>query len=214
MGYIRIKNFQQNTREELDAAIKELEDKGALRNGLVLDLRNNPGGLLDQAVSVSDRFLSDGTIVTTVGGSARVREEKKATRKGSLKDIPILILVNNGSASASEIVTGALKNNGRALVSGETTFGKGTVQVLYEIDDPRDKTAALKLTIAQYLTPGDKSIQSVGDVPDIELFEASVDKDFIPSPGKGSPHGKKGSPTTSRKGSGTRGNAPCLPALC
>jgi len=179
VGYVRVKSFQQNTLSELKESLDKLEKTGALREGLVLDLRNDPGGLLDQAVAVSDLFLNDGTIVTTVGGSARVREEKKAKRQGTLAEIPMVVLVNRGSASASEIVTGALKNNERALVVGERTFGKGSVQVLYEIEDPRDKTAALKLTIAQYLTPGDKSIQSVGILPDLYMYPVTLSKEHM-----------------------------------
>lgn len=179
VGYVRVKSFQQNTLSDLKKALQELEDKGAMREGLVFDLRNDPGGLLDQAVGVSDLFLDDGTIVTTVGGSAKIREERKATRQGTLRKVPIVVLVNRGSASASEIVTGALKNNNRAIVLGERTFGKGSVQVLYELEDPRNKTAALKLTIAQYLTPGDKSIQSVGIVPDIYTYAVTLREDAI-----------------------------------
>jgi len=174
IGYIKIKNFQQNTYSDLKRAMGELTAEGSLKNGLVLDLRNDPGGLLDQAVDVSDLFLADGTIVTTVGGGARIREEKKATRSGTEQNLPLVVLVNSGSASASEIVAGALKNNDRALIVGEQTFGKGSVQVLYEIRDQLERTAALKLTVAQYLTPGDQSIQSVGVVPDIVLYPVSI----------------------------------------
>lgn len=174
IGYIRIKNFQQNTTDDVRAAITSLEHKGALSKGLVLDLRDDPGGLLEQAIAISDLFLEDGTIVSTVGNSARVREEKKATQEGTLAPVPLVVITNSGSASASEIVTGALKNNDRAVIIGERTFGKGSVQVLYDLKDQRDETAALKLTIAQYLTPGDRSIQSVGIAPDIALYPVTL----------------------------------------
>ncbi len=170
IGFVKIKNFQQNTFRELNEALTELKDEGALTRGLVIDLRDDPGGLLDQAVQISDLFLNKGTIVTTVGGGARIREEKKATRRNTLARVPIAVLVNSGSASASEIVTGALKNNDRAVVLGEQTFGKGTVQVFYELEDPLHRIAGLKLTIAQYLTPGDESIQSIGIVPDVVMY--------------------------------------------
>lgn len=163
IGYVEISNFQANTHDDLVVHLDRLrEEMGEIR-GLVLDLRNNPGGLLDQAIQVSDTFLDDGTIVTTVGEGARLREERKATEEGTEPFYPIVVLVNHGSASASEIVAGALQNHGRAMIVGERTFGKGSVQVLYEFLDG----SALKLTIAQYLTPGDISIQSVGIVPDV-----------------------------------------------
>ena len=124
----------------------------------MLDLRGNPGGLLEQAVRVADRFVASGPLVTTVGYGAKVRQPKMATRDGTEKTLPIVVLVDETSASASEIVAGALKNHNRALIVGQRTFGKGSVQVIYDNQDD----SALKLTIAQYLTPGDESIQSVG----------------------------------------------------
>src|SRR5262249_53673186 len=136
------------------------------------DLRSNPGGLLDQAIKVADAFVDQGTIVTTVGYANKQREEKRAS-PGDQPHIPMAVLVNHGSASASEIVAGALKNLDRAVVIGLRTFGKGSVQVLYDNDDG----SALKLTIAQYLTPGDVSIQSVGITPDVVLEKVAVDKE-------------------------------------
>ncbi len=176
IGYVRIKNFQQNTGHDLDEQIEKLEKeaKGPLR-GVVVDLRNNPGGLLEQAIRVSDKFLSSGDIVTTVGYGNKLREPKRAQWSGSDVDYPVAVLVNNGSASASEIVAGALRNLDRAVIIGEQTFGKGSVQVLYEFAD----SLALKLTIAQYLTPGGISIQNVGVMPDIELRPAMIEKDSI-----------------------------------
>ena len=171
IGYIRLKQFQANTTDELDAGIAELGRRERLK-GLVLDLRGNPGGLLDQAARVADRFLEDGVIVSTVGTSDG-REEKRATKRGTEPNYPIVVLVIESSASASEIVAGALKNQDRAIVVGQTTFGKGSVQLVF----PRvtADNAALKLTIAQYLTPGDVSIQGVGVAPDIELDPMTAD---------------------------------------
>lgn len=174
IGYVQIRNFQGNTHDDLMEALATLEENGPL-TGLVLDLRNNPGGLLAQAIAISDTFLSEGTIVTTVGIGDQLREENAATRHTTQGDYPIVVLVNPGSASASEIVAGALKNHDRAVIVGDTTFGKGSVQVLYAFPDD----SALKLTIAQYLTPGDVSIQGVGIVPDIRMVPVSIDEDFI-----------------------------------
>ncbi len=149
-----------------------MKKSGELK-GLVLDLRGNPGGLLDQAAKVVDTFVSDGPIVATVGNPSEGREEKVAHGDGTEPNYPLAVLVNGSSASASEIVTGALKNHDRAVVIGETTFGKGSVQLVFT--DLPDK-AALKLTIAQYLTePGDVSIQGVGVTPDIELDPMTAD---------------------------------------
>ncbi|HET9957561.1 MAG TPA: MXAN_5808 family serine peptidase [Polyangiaceae bacterium] len=171
VGYIRLKQFQASSSDELDDALNELSKKERLR-GLVLDLRNNPGGLLDQAAKIADRFLDDGVIVTTVGNSEG-RDEKRAARKGTEPNYPIVVLVNEASASASEIVAGALKNQDRSIIVGQTTFGKGSVQLVFPRITPEN--AALKLTIAQYLTPGDVSIQGVGVAPDVELDPMTAD---------------------------------------
>jgi carboxyl-terminal processing protease len=173
IGYARVKSFQTGTSAELRRALEDLRAKESLR-GLVLDLRDNPGGLLDEAVKLSDLFLSTGTIVVTVAGGDKTREEKHASGHAPYPDLPLAVLVNSSSASASEIVTGALKNNNRAVVVGSTTFGKGSVQVPFEIDD-----AALKLTVAQYLTPGDLSIQNTGVAPDIGLRTVRLEKDRV-----------------------------------
>ncbi|HLV60070.1 MAG TPA: MXAN_5808 family serine peptidase, partial [Fredinandcohnia sp.] len=170
---------QGNTARALHAAIADLRKKarGEL-TGLVLDLRSNPGGLLDQAIQVSDTFLRDGPIVATVGKDNRPKEVKKATdQKDALleKDLPLAVLVNGSSASASEIVAGALKNLDRAVVIGRPTFGKGSVQVLYDLPDE----SALKLTIAQYLTAGEVSIQETGITPDVELVASRVDAEAV-----------------------------------
>ncbi len=181
VGYVRLKNFQGNTTRhlqqalaELDASSREKGSPGGMR-GLVLDMRGNPGGLLDQAIQVSDLFVSQGTIVATVGFSDKLREEKKAHADEGDDVYPIAVLLNAGSASASEIVAGALKNLNRAVIIGRQSFGKGSVQVLYDFPDD----SALKLTIAKYLTPGDVSIQEVGITPDIELIPTRVTKDRL-----------------------------------
>lgn len=172
VGYIKIKNFQQNTGKDLEDRLEVLsKEAGGKLKGLVLDLRNNPGGLLEQAIRVSDKFLTSGDIVTTVGYGNKLREPKRARWSGTESELPVAVLVNQGSASASEIVAGALKNLDRAVVIGERTFGKGSVQVLYDFAD----NSALKLTIAQYLTPGGISIQNEGVVPDIGLKNVQID---------------------------------------
>ncbi len=170
VGYIKINNFQGNTQEDLSHALDTLNKKKM--RGLVLDLRSNPGGLLDQAVQVADTFIEGGPIVTTSSQDPRQREEKYATRAGTEERYPMVVLMNAQSASASEIVAGALKNHDRALIIGQQSFGKGSVQVLYELQDD----SALKLTVAQYLTPGDVSIQGVGIVPDIAISPMTVDE--------------------------------------
>jgi len=171
VGYIKINSFQGNTSEDMQRALADLHHQDL--RGLVLDLRDNPGGLLDQAVRVADTFLPSGTIVATQSNDPRERDEKFAHREGTEPDYPMVVLMNGGSASASEIVAGALKNHDRALVVGQRSFGKGSVQVIYNFQDG----SALKLTIAQYLTPGDVSIQGVGIVPDIEVDPMTVDRE-------------------------------------
>lgn len=171
IGYVRLKQFQSSSSQEVEQALAEFRQKEPIK-GLILDLRGNPGGLLDQAVRIADLFVKEGTIVATVGASEG-RDEKHAKIPGTEPDYPIVVLLNGSSASASEIVSGALKNLDRAVIVGQTSFGKGSVQLVFP-DITADK-AALKLTIAQYLTPGDISIQSVGIPPDIELDPMTVD---------------------------------------
>ncbi|MBX3270039.1 MAG: PDZ domain-containing protein [Sandaracinaceae bacterium] len=171
VGYIRIKSFQGNTHEDMRRALAQLHRQNM--RGLVLDLRDDPGGLLEQAVRVADAFLPSGTIVTTSSNDPSQRDEKFARQEGTEPNYPMVVLVNGGSASASEIVAGALKNHDRALIVGQRTFGKGSVQVLYDYEDG----SALKLTIAQYLTPGDVSIQGVGITPDIAIEPMTVDRE-------------------------------------
>jgi carboxyl-terminal processing protease len=162
-GYIAITSFQEDTAKSLKKAIKDLEKKNAL-NGLVLDLRKNPGGLLDQAVDVSNIFLKSGTIVTTESRGQLV-DKREVSPEGEKVDCPLVVLVDGGSASASEIVAGALQDNKRAMLLGARTFGKGSVQTVIELDDG----SALKLTVARYFTPSGRSIQAHGITPDIEV---------------------------------------------
>jgi len=173
VGYIKLNSFQGNTEKDLRDALAVLHKKRMA--GLILDLRGNPGGLLDQAVRVADTFLDGGPIVTTSSQDPRERTEEYAQAGGTEPDYPMVVLINGQSASASEIVAGALKNHDRALIIGEQSFGKGSVQVLYKLQD----TSALKLTVAQYLTPGDVSIQGVGIVPDIAISPMTVDKEHM-----------------------------------
>lgn len=157
--YARIASFQENTGEELEEALKKVPDL----QGLVLDLRDNPGGLLDQAVRVSDQFIESGLIVSTVGRDRNRIEREFASKRGTNTNFPMVVLVNGGSASASEIVAGALQDHERAVVMGTTTFGKGSVQTLVSLPDG----SGLKITVARYYTPKDRSIQAKGITPDI-----------------------------------------------
>ena len=181
VGYVRLSGFSGTTTRDMMAAIRSMKQQngGSLR-GLVLDMRGNPGGLLEQAIQVSDAFVEEGTIVTTVGVNGTLREPKLARADGGEREFPMAVLISSESASASEIVAGALKNLNRAVIVGRQSFGKGSVQVLYDFKDRESgDESALKLTIAQYLTPGDVSIQEVGIVPDIELVPARILKDRI-----------------------------------
>jgi carboxyl-terminal processing protease len=172
VGLIKIKQFSSSTAAEVAQAMDELSARGA--RAWVLDLRYNPGGLLEQAVETSDLFVDSGTIVTTVSGK---RREPHRAEVGGDPKAPLAVLVNAGSASASEIVAGALKNLDRAAIIGTRTFGKGSVQELYDNDDG----SKLKITVAEYLTPGDRSIQNLGIVPDIALQRMYVpDKNDAP----------------------------------
>lgn len=175
VGYVQIKGFQRTTIDELDNHLDEMEYDLSEFKGLIIDLRNNPGGHLEQAIRVSDRFLDRGIIVSTAGLSMRDISSHTASWLGSIDDVPIIVLVNNGSASASEIVTAALKKNRRALVIGNTTFGKGSVQAIREFSNG----SALKYTTSKYLTPGNISIQSVGVAPHIDLQPYFVTQDHV-----------------------------------
>ncbi|MGQ3685664.1 MAG: S41 family peptidase [Candidatus Loosdrechtia sp.] len=164
IGYLAVTNFQENTIKDMDAAIRELLQKGM--KGLVLDLRFNPGGLLNIAVEMADRFLAKGVIVSTKGRDKTQNYTYYAQRQGTYPDFPVVVLVNNGSASASEIVAGAIKDHKRGLLIGIKTFGKGSVQSLIPINDGR---AALKLTTAEYYTPSGISIHEKGIEPHIKV---------------------------------------------
>jgi len=164
IGYVRISNFQSKTVKDLSEVLEEME-KGREIKGLVLDLRNNPGGLLSQAIEVSDLFLNSGLIVSTKGRISSQNITATAHTDKKPRTYPIIALINSGSASAAEIVAGALQDNKRALVLGTRSFGKGSVQTILPLSDG----SGLRLTTARYYTPSGKSIQSSGIVPDIEL---------------------------------------------
>lgn len=172
VGYIRVSSFSRQTEPNLVKAVKQLRDEiGTDIEGFILDLRNNPGGLLDQAISVSDAFLEKGEIVSTRG-----REKEKAQRynaeSGDITDgLPLVVLINGGSASASEIVAGALHDHNRAILIGERTFGKGSVQTIQRIPGH----GAIRLTIARYYTPSGTSIQAKGIEPDIIVPPAKIE---------------------------------------
>lgn len=170
-AYIKITSFIENTSKDLESAIAAHIQKYSSMKGLIIDLRKNPGGLLDQAVKVSDMFLSDGTIVSTIGRDPKTKEVTMASKKGKFTDFPIVILLNEYSASASEIVSGALQDNKRALIMGEKSFGKGSVQSVVKLGDG----SGLKITVARYFTPSGKSIQAEGITPDIELENVDAD---------------------------------------
>ncbi|CAM3511963.1 MAG: peptidase S41 [Thalassospira sp. Nap_22] len=172
IGYIRITKFNEQTASGLQRAIADMrEEIGPEIKGLVIDLRNNPGGLLDQAISVSDAFLDKGEIVSTRPRDTENTERYNA-RSGDLSEgLPIVVLINDGSASASEIVAGALQDHRRAVIMGTRSFGKGSVQTIL----PMPGNVALRLTTARYYTPSGKSIQEVGIVPDIIVPQARVE---------------------------------------
>ena len=172
-GYLRLSQFQARSPEDLLSAVGKLKrEAGGSLKGLVLDLRNNPGGVLQAAVAISDAFLTEGTIVYTEG---RVRDSQlrfKAAPDDVLEGAPIVVLVNGGSASASEIVAGALQDHKRAVVMGQQTFGKGSVQTIV----PVNQRTAIKLTTARYFTPNGRSIQAEGITPDIELHNYKLEE--------------------------------------
>jgi len=168
-GYVRIAQFQEKTSEDLGRALKELAAQTSSKalKGLVLDLRNNPGGLLQEAVAVSNDFLSSGLIVYTKGRAAGQDMSFSADKPGTQPDYPMIIIVNNGSASASEIVAGALQDHSRAIILGTATFGKGSVQTIIPLSDG----SAVRLTTSKYYTPSGRSIQAKGIEPDIVVGE-------------------------------------------
>jgi carboxyl-terminal processing protease len=170
-GYVKIKNFQDRTDAYLKKALDSLRSgiHGEL-SGVVLDLRHNPGGLLDQGVKVADRFLESGVIVTTKGRGGRHVETERAHHKDTEPHYPMVVLVDGGTASASEIVAGALQDHGRAVVIGTQSYGKGSVQTVIELEDG----SGLKLTIARYYTPSGRSIQERGITPDVWVKQTNA----------------------------------------
>ena len=168
-GYLRIAQFQSGTGDEVEKAVIQLKDEGDLE-GLIIDLRNNPGGVLQSAVAVSDVFIDGGLIVSTRGRMEDSEHRYNARTPDSIHGVPIVVLVNAGTASASEIVAGALQDHSRAIVMGTTTFGKGSVQTILPLTNEK----AIKLTTARYYTPNGKSIQAAGIIPDIWVGRSKV----------------------------------------
>jgi len=166
VGYLRLRAFNQNSSDQLKIEISKIERNKKLV-GYILDLRNNPGGLLSQAIEVSDFFLNDGEIVSTKGRKKRENRKFFAVQGDEIKGKPLIVLINNGSASASEIVAGALQDQKRAVLLGETTFGKGSVQSII----PLKNNGAVRLTVAKYYLPSGKSISNIGIIPDIKIEE-------------------------------------------
>jgi carboxyl-terminal processing protease len=177
-GYVKISTFNAKAGRELDKALDALESSPDGLNGLVLDLRNNPGGLLDQAMKVADQFLESGLIVYTQGRIATQNIRLSAQKAGTHPNYPMVVLVNGGSASASEIVAGALQDQKRAIIVGERTFGKGSVQTVLPLYDG----SGMRLTTAKYFTPNGRDIQAKGIQPDLEVAGtvwAGMDKDRV-----------------------------------
>ena len=166
MGYLRLRAFNENSSYQLKKEISQLEKNKNLV-GYVFDLRNNPGGLLSQAVKISDFFLENGEIVSTKGRKNRENRKFFAKKGDNIKGKPLIVLINNGSASAAEIVAGALQDHKRAILLGETTYGKGSVQSII----PLKNRGAIRLTISKYYLPSGKSISEVGVSPDIQIEE-------------------------------------------
>jgi len=167
VGYLRLRAFNENSSYQLKKEISKLEKNKNLV-GYVFDLRNNPGGLLSQAVKISDFFLENGEIVSTKGRKNRENRKFFAKKGDNIKGKPLIVLINNGSASAAEIVAGALQDHKRAILLGETTYGKGSVQSII----PLKNRGAIRLTISKYYLPSGKSISEVGVSPDIKIEEA------------------------------------------
>jgi carboxyl-terminal processing protease len=225
IGYVKINQFQADTDTELDKALQDqIKAKEGLK-GLVLDLRNNPGGLLDQAVKVSDKFVESGLVVYTDGRIENQKVKYFARKEGTYTGFPIVVLVNAGSASASEIVSGCLQDHGRAIILGTRTFGKASVQTILPLDDG----SALRLTTARYYTPNGRSIQAKGIEPDIVVSDGREPADghgmmrekdierHLKGEGEEPAEPKKAAPAPSekkddagKKGGGARKDAPAL----
>ena len=169
--YVRLASFIENSSKDFEKVLVDTEKKYSEIKGLVIDLRRNPGGLLDQAVKISDLFIKEGDIVSTIGRDPKNKEVISASKKAKYTNFPIIVLMNEYSASASEILAGALQDNKRALVMGERSFGKGSVQSVVKLGDG----SGLKLTIARYYTPSGRSIQAEGITPDVESQEIDIE---------------------------------------
>ena len=170
-GYIRLTSFIENSGAEMEKAVKEhvkISKMGV--KGIIIDLRRNPGGLLDQAIRISNLFLDKGIIVSTIGRNQREKEVVMAKKEGGFVNFPVIVLINEYSASASEILAGALQDNKRALIMGQTSFGKGSVQSVVKLGDG----SALKLTVARYYTPSGRSIQAEGIKPDVFIDDVDA----------------------------------------
>ena len=172
VGYLRLRAFNENSSSQLKKEISKLKKNSSLK-GYILDLRNNPGGLLTQAIKITDYFLEDGEIVSTKGRRQRENRKFFAKKGDVINGKPLIVLINNGSASASEIVAGALQDQKRAILLGETTYGKGSVQSII----PLKNNGAIRLTISKYYLPSGKSISDVGVSPDIQIEE--TDEEFV-----------------------------------
>ncbi len=170
IGYFRLTSFNENSGRQLKSKIDEIRAKNEI-NRFILDLRNNPGGLLTQAVKISDFFLNDGEIVSTRGRSKRENRKWFAKKGDQINGMPLIVLINYGSASASEIVAGALKDHKRAILIGENSYGKGSVQSII----PLKNKGAIRLTISKYYLPSGKSISEIGVIPDFEVEEENED---------------------------------------
>ncbi len=173
-GYVRLSQFQEKTDSDFDKAIRALEEESHKDlKGLILDLRNDPGGLLDQAVKITDRFLDSGVIVSVEGRKEDQKMKFSAQAQDTLPPYPLIVLVNEGSASASEIVAGAIQDHGRGVILGTQTFGKASVQTIFPLRDG----AGLRLTTARYFTPKGRSIQATGITPDIIVKPTRPEED-------------------------------------
>ena len=177
IAYYRVSTFNERTTELLEEAIKESSREiGGRPKAIILDLRSNGGGLLDQAISVSDKFLSGGEVVSTIGRRPSDIARYNARNGEVFKNVPMVVLINNGSASASEIVAGALQDRGRATVLGTTSFGKGSVQTVIPLGSDR---GAIRLTTSRYYTPAGRSIQATGIEPDLEVAQARITEEEL-----------------------------------
>lgn len=170
-AYVRVTSFIENSGTDLEKVLKAHEKQYKTTKGVIIDLRRNPGGLLDQAIQMSDLFLEKGTIVSTMGRNQKEKEVVYAKKAGTLPNFPLIVLIDEYSASASEILAGALQDNKRALIMGQRSFGKGSVQSVVKLGDG----SGLKLTVGRYYTPSGRSIQAYGIVPDIELEDLASD---------------------------------------